>query len=172
MERLTFRHDCPGLNFDGRAEPCEPVNCLDDYSKAALDAVVSRLADYEDTGLEPEEIATVMLLAEKTDTVDLVRENLRIANRLRHAEADLKGMAALVKAREEGRVHIDPPPAKEGDPKPSCFYQDGGTIWCLGLAPNDADEPCDRCKACWYCESGDYADARAEAEAAHEGGVK
>lgn len=56
MERLTFRHDCPYNDFHGRAEPCEPINCLDQYRKKALDAVIDRLAVYEDTGLEPEEI--------------------------------------------------------------------------------------------------------------------
>ncbi|MCQ5131434.1 hypothetical protein NE562_17415 [Butyricicoccus faecihominis] len=88
-----------------------------------------------------------------------------------YALGPVEELAALVKAREEGRVHIDPPPAKEGDPKPDCFEDYGGSLWCLGYhwSEND-DEPCDRCKQCWYCESGDYADDRAEAEAALSGG--
>ena len=47
-----------------------------------------------------------------------------------------------------------PPPAKEGDPKPSCFFNDNGGIWCNGMAPVDGDEPTERCKQCWYCEFG------------------
>jgi len=53
-------------------------------------AVADRLDDYEDTGLEPEEIEAVMALAEKMNVVDLVRENLRLANKLLHTEIRLK----------------------------------------------------------------------------------
>ena len=75
----------------------------------------------------------------------------------------------LLQADKDGRCKMYPPPAKEGDPKPECFYDGGGTIWCLGLAPKGDDEPCDRCKECWYCESGYAAEDRAEAEAALRG---
>lgn len=56
MERLTFRHETPYSKFNGTAEPCEPIHCADEYSKKALDSILERLATYEDTGLEPEEI--------------------------------------------------------------------------------------------------------------------
>lgn len=48
MDRLTFRNDCPGLDFDGQAEPCEPINCCDNYSSKAVNDIVDRLAAYED----------------------------------------------------------------------------------------------------------------------------
>ena len=85
--------------------------------------------------------------------------------------ARLDEAAALVKDWDEGRVHIDPPPAKEGDPQPDCFEDYGGSLWCLGYQRSEnVDEPCDRCKRCWYCKNGDYADASPEAEAALGGG--
>lgn len=49
-----------------------------------------RLKSYEDTGLNPEEIMAVMGLAEKMNICDLVRENLKLSNTIRHLEADLK----------------------------------------------------------------------------------
>lgn len=63
------------------------------------------------------------------------------------------------KAREEGRLIILPPSANEGDPKPDCFEDYGGSLWCLGYQQSETDdEPCERCKRCWYCEDGDHAD--------------
>lgn len=59
MERLTFRHDAPYSKFHQKAELCEPVNCANQNSRAALDALTDRLAAYEDTGLEPEDIETI-----------------------------------------------------------------------------------------------------------------
>ena len=51
MERLTFKRT------DGYAEPCEPINCIDEYSNVARNIVVDCLAAYEDTGLTPSDIA-------------------------------------------------------------------------------------------------------------------
>lgn len=132
---------------------------------------VDRLAAYEDTGLEPCDYAAVRAAH---DQAAKAKTDLSSAIRILGAYSALgtvEELSALVKARDEGRMHIDPPPAKEGDPKPSCFYEDGGSLWCLGLSHEGDDEPIDRCKQCWYCESGDYADDRAEAEAAI-GGVQ
>lgn len=85
--------------------------------------------------------------------------------------AALRHIAEDDKAREEGRLIILPPSAKEGDPKPDCFEDYGGSLWCLGYQRSESDdEPCDRCKQCWYCESGDCADSQ-EAEAALGGGT-
>ena len=83
---------------------------------------------------------------------------------------ELTEAAALLIAKREGRLTIQPPPAKEGEPKPWCFYNDNYGLWCLGMSHEGDDEPTDRCKQCWYCESGDYADDRAEAETALGGG--
>lgn len=69
-------------------------------------------------------------------------------------------------AERDGRLVALPPPAKEGDPAPKCFYNeaDNPWAWCLGMGkgPGD-DEPSERCKACWYLEA-----AHQEAEAAVE----
>lgn len=67
---------------------------------------------------------------------------------------DLDHLRELMEADQEGRLVIMPSPAKEGDPKPSCFFNDNGGIWCNGMAPVDGDEPTERCKQCWYCEFG------------------
>lgn len=57
MERLTF------CGTDGNAESCEPINCVDEYSSVARNICIDRLAAYEDTGLEPEEIKQMCALA-------------------------------------------------------------------------------------------------------------
>lgn len=67
---------------------------------------------------------------------------------------NLDHLRELIEADREGRITITPAPAKEGDPKPSCFYNDNGGLWCNGMAPNDGDEPTEHCKQCRYCESG------------------
>lgn len=97
------------------------------------------------------------------DTIESLTGQLAALQAYR-ALGPVEELSALVKA------HIDQPPAKEGDPKPSCFYEYGDSLWCLGLSHECDDEPLDRCKQCWYCESGDYADDRAEEETALGGG--
>lgn len=56
--------------------------------------VRDELTAYRATGFTPEEIAAVMALAEKMNVVDLVRENLRISNSLRHSEAQVTTLQA------------------------------------------------------------------------------
>lgn len=48
---------------------------------------VDRLAEYEDLGLEPNEIKPYIELAEKMNVCDLVRENKRLADKIRFLEA-------------------------------------------------------------------------------------
>ena len=68
----------------------------------------------------------------------------------------------LAQAEQDGRLVVLEPAAKEGIGKPPCFYNDMGQDLCLGFARGECDdEPIDRCKECWYCES-----TREEAEAA------
>ena len=71
----------------------------------------------------------------------------------------------LAKAEKDGRLVVLEPATKEGAEKPPCFYNDMGQDLCLGFARGEYDdEPIDRCKECWYCES-----TREEAEAELEG---
>ena len=79
---------------------------------------------------------------------------------------ELAEAAALLQAKREGRCVVVPPPAKEGEAKPKCFFSEGSGPWCLGFANEGDDEPIDLCKKCWYCEGGDFAEERTEAEAA------
>lgn len=51
---------------------------------------------------------------------------------------------------------------QNSEEKPRCFYNDNGSEWCLGMAPEDMDEPIERCKRCAFCESGYSAEEGAE----------
>ena len=82
MDRLTTR------NPDGTIGVGHPLRY---YNHEDIVQVLNRLAAYEDTGLEPGEVEAIIALAAKMNVIDLVRENLRLANRLRYAEAALKG---------------------------------------------------------------------------------
>ena len=73
-------------------------------------------------------------------------------------------LSTLAQAEKEGRLVVLEHAAKKGEKKPPCFYNDMGQEFCLGLARGECDdEPIDRCKECWYCES-----TREAAEAALE----
>lgn len=72
--RLTFRHDCPGLSFHERAESCEPITCIDEYSQKALDEVINRLAAYEDLG-------TVEELTEKLQQLERYSAKMGLVKR-------------------------------------------------------------------------------------------
>lgn len=105
---------------------------------------INRLAAYEETGLEPEAV-----------------EHLKIAS-MGKAIAEIKEfegvpidrLRELAQAEKEGRLVVLEHAAKKGEKKPPCFYNDMGQEFCLGLARGECDdEPIDRCKECWYCES-------------------
>lgn len=114
-----------------------------DTLRFLLRQLYDELKAYEDTGIEPEELT------------GLLRSPVYIAACvLNGASITHERAIEIAKAEVEGRLTILPSPAKEGDPKPSCFYNDNGGIWCLGMAPTDGDEPTERCKQCWYCEFG------------------
>lgn len=76
----------------------------------------------------------------------------------------LEQLRTLVAAAAERRAIILHKFACKGDQKPKCFYTDTNSPWCLGLCNGDEDEVIDNCKKCWYCENGDFAEARAGAE--------
>ena len=111
---------------------------------------INRLESYEDTGLSPEEIERILdsygrgmtLRTENAQRLEIIKE-IPI-NRLRE----------LAQAKKEGRLVVLEHAAKKGEKKPPCFYNDMGQEFCLGLARGECDdEPIDRCKECWYCES-------------------
>ena len=113
---------------------------------------VDRLAAYEETGLEPEDMKKAF---NEDATLKLAGQILGVTpGRLRE----------LAQAEKEGRLVVLEHAAKKGEKKPPCFYNDMGQEFCLGLARGECDdEPIDRCKECWYCES-----TREAAEAALE----
>lgn len=139
-----------------------------------FDKVFATLYAYEETNRTPEQIEEMRVqilnlsslvcdLYEKKEQAYAELESLRnsyqqlqeINDRtFQSNQAMGEDLKRYKQAEEEGRLIILPPPAKEGDPKPNCFYNDNGGIWCLGMAPADGDEPTERCKQCWYCEFG------------------
>lgn len=163
MERITV--------FDGEFwahKNFPPVK--DDTVDEFVDCVkelAARLAAYEDTGLEPEEIERILdsygrgmtLRTENAQRLEIIKE-IPI-NRIRE----------LAQAEKEGRLVVLEHAAKKGEKKPPCFYNDMGLEFCLGLARGECDdEPIDRCKECWYCESTREAAEAAlkEREAEHD----
>lgn len=109
-----------------------------------FDKVFPTLYAYEETGMTPEDILKMI----GKDVAFEVNKICTIEG------TSLPRLRELAEADREGRIVIIPPPAKEGDPKPSCFFNDNGSLWCNGMAPVDGDEPTERCKQCWYCEFG------------------
>lgn len=163
MERLTERDEFGNADIIG-VNSCEfQLRLRFDEFNLVTDAL-NRLAAYEDTGLEPQEIPTGLEMAQ----IAMILQAYRASGL---TPDDLPRAAELVKADREGRLTVQSPPAKEGEPKPQCFYNDNYGLWCLGMSHEGDDEPTDHCKQCWYCESGNYADLRDEAEAALGGGV-
>lgn len=148
MERLTYEKSRSRWN-EGR--------CPTKYtSRHTFQEVVARLAAYEDTGLEPEEV-TELMAAHGTAILEL--SEYRSIGPAKH-------FLELAQAKKDGRlVVLEPAPAaKEGVKKPTCFYNDMGQEFCLGFGRGrDDDEPIDTCKECWYCEFSSF---REEAEAA------
>lgn len=134
---------CLGCGFE---HGCSVHGC------AVIHAAVNRLAAYEETRLEPEDMKKAF---NEDATLKLTGQALGMSpNRLRE----------LAQAEKEGRLVVLEHAAKKGEKKPPCFYNDMGQEFCLGLARGECDdEPIDRCKECWYCES-----TREAAEAALE----
>lgn len=94
MERLTIR------NSDGTVS--QPTT-------TSIEALFYRLAAYEDTGLEPEEIITGKELAEIACGLELLKKYQELGNfdRLRElAEADKEGRCILLPVRVGGSVWI------------------------------------------------------------------
>ena len=120
------------------------------------EALLKRLHDAGGCGAPPESwadgydkaIDLAYGMAENAPTIDPV-----------HAAAEALGMSPdrlreLAQAEKEGRLVVLEHAAKKGEKKPPCFYNDMGQEFCLGLARGECDdEPIDRCKECWYCES-------------------
>lgn len=125
-----------------------------------------RLSTYEDTGLTPDEIVKMGMAWE-----DSKRYAGRSELKLKAYEdlGPVSRLRELAQADKDGRLAVLPPPAKLGDPKPECFYNDCAGIWCIGYSHGEDDEPTDRCKQCWYCENGELEDDyNVEADTASE----
>lgn len=100
MERLT--KNVPAANFKA-----VPVNIaldfafeLDDDTWLGLQRIFDRLASYEDTGLEPEEVQRLKLGAD-VERVKLFDGSVTIARLRELAAADKEGRALIVPAEEQ-----------------------------------------------------------------------
>lgn len=105
MERLTKRDNSGRATFSGDGSPVENVN--------KIPAILDRLAAYEDTGLEPDELTTVRALCE-----DYVSAGLDVGFIRACINAAQSGMSAeritdITKAEAEVRLLL--PPCKVGD---------------------------------------------------------
>lgn len=138
-----------------------------------IDLLLAALAPYEDTGLEAEEIreayskgwhSVLDIIAYAEQAGDVLVETPLLQEYINLGTLD--HLRELIQAEQDGRLVVLPPPAKYGEPKPECFYNDCAGIWCLGYSHNGDDEPTERCKQCWYCR--DYVDDSEEAKAALE----
>lgn len=122
MERLTERFD--GLvmrkGCHGPCRTCNGCECADIYP------MIDRLVAYEDTGLEPEEVAE--LVSPKTVEIARLLEKMCVEGSAQH-------MLELFQAEKDGRLIVLPckPDAiayqwKIGDDIPSLFRFDGVAI--------------------------------------------
>lgn len=142
MERLTERFDgwVMRKGCHGPCRTCNGCECADIYP------MIERLADYEDTGLGPEDIDALRKREQGLAEL-LVQASCGCA-------VAYDRLAELAQAEKVGRLVVLEPAAREGEKKPPCFYNDMGQALCLGFARGEYDdEPIDRCKECWYCES-------------------
>ncbi len=128
------------------------------------DAAKIRFANYREDCINEDDINAANVFADVVSELDEFPTIDPVT-----AAAEALGMSPdrlreLAQAEKEGRLVVLEHAAKKGEKKPPCFYNDMGQEFCLGLARGECDdEPIDRCKECWYCES-----TREAAEAALE----
>lgn len=126
------------------------------------DAAKIRFANYREDCINEDDINAANVFADVVSELDEFPTIDPVT-----AAAEALGMSPdrlreLAQAEKEGRLVVLEHAAKKGEKKPPCFYNDMGQEFCLGIARGECDdEPIDRCKECWYCES-----TRGAAEAA------
>ena len=121
MDRLTIRVD-DGLDdiyFAVASDPEGIYNICDlaqyrTENGNLLTGIAERLAAYEDTGLTPEEILSVMELAEKLNVLDLVHENLRVSRLIRHSDADNTQLRKELEQQRIDKNHLHEIIAEQG----------------------------------------------------------
>lgn len=118
------------------------------------DAAKIRFANYREDCINEDDINAANVFADVVSELDEFPTIDPVT-----AAAEALGMSPdrlreLAQAEKEGRLVVLEHAAKKGEKKPPCFYNDMGQEFCLGLARGECDdEPIDRCKECWYCES-------------------
>lgn len=95
MERYTRKHYGENGYYIICSENCETLNCGD---CGILDKIVDRLAAYEDTGLEPEEVAKIREDVENGYMKSTARRYGISVARLRElAQADREGRCVVIR---------------------------------------------------------------------------
>ena len=99
IERLTIKSKFPNSGYclkqaidcDGYEFSCEEYcgRVESDCHNCVIQKAINLLAEYENTGLTPDEINDLQALAGKMNVQDLVMENLRLARGKRYLEAAL-----------------------------------------------------------------------------------
>ena len=97
MERMTERSESGHAYYPQCfKEPCDGVGCEIEQCKFSEEAC-DRLAAYEDTGIEPEEVETVKLALGAKHMVDLeTLNNTPISRLVEIAEADKEGRVIVL----------------------------------------------------------------------------
>ncbi|MEG2621439.1 MAG: hypothetical protein RSC06_00940 [Clostridia bacterium] len=126
------------------------------------DAVLQKCGQYEDSGLEPQDVPTALEMAKMYAALKRLKE---------YDDSGLTPERAqeLGKADAEGRVvaiHPNQRPSLSFGVRPSCWYTDKPNgYFCIGFCHGDIDdEPIDACKRCTWLDGNE--DFREEAEAA------
>ena len=168
MERLTYDF-CVGDKHCWQVKGADNLECKEvcrnqgenGCTDCPIAKAFDRLAAYEETGLVPEAVEHLKLASMGKAIAEIKEFEGVPVDRLRE----------LAQAKKKGRLVVLEHAAKKGEKKPPCFYNDMGQEFCLGLARGECDdEPIDRCKECWYCESTREAAEAAlkEREAEHD----
>ena len=98
MERLTEKHYLGTDHYMKCSGNCNvDMDCIDCIDCPSFDRLVERLAAYEDTGLEPEEVTA--LQKDWSDLCTIVGECGGIARLRELAEADKAGRVAVLPVR-------------------------------------------------------------------------
>lgn len=100
MERLTYRS--PRFNNPVSNGACEKIKCSAKCDSCKINDLIAKLCAYEDTGLEPEEIADFMKRWEQA---------VEIGGMLKKHGID--HIRDLIHAEQDGRLVV--PPCKTGD---------------------------------------------------------
>lgn len=96
MDRLTYRR--PKFNNPVSNGACKDITCSDECDSCKINDLIAKLCAYEDTGLEPEEIADAVIAAKLMAKSKIVS----------CFGVDADHVRELVEAEQDGRMAVLP----------------------------------------------------------------